>query len=68
MEKNYINYSGKTHFYINLIDKEYGVRVSVEDTPKASKIIKEILEDRKEQINIWLDDWKNEKIKGGQLI
>ena len=58
MEKNYINWLGTTHFYINLVNKEYGVRVSVEDTPKANKIIRKILKDKQEQINNWLKEWK----------
>ena len=58
MEKNYINWLGTTHFYIDLVNKKYGVIVSVEDTSKANKIIRKILNDRKEQINNWLKEWK----------
>lgn len=57
MEKNYINWIGNTHFYVNLANKEYGVRVSIKDTPKANKIIKDILNDRKQQISAWKQEW-----------
>lgn len=50
MEKNYINYAGATHFYINLEHKEYGVKVSIEDTYRAEKIINYFKTTRKEQI------------------
>lgn len=57
MEKNYINWKGNTHFYLNICKKEYGVRVSVEDTPKAKEIIKKMLEERKQQIDSWKRKW-----------
>lgn len=57
MEKNYINWQGDTHFYIDIREKEYGVRVSVEDTPKASEIVKKVLEERKKQIEAWKQKW-----------
>lgn len=58
MEKNYINWIGNTHFYVNLLDKTYGVKISVKDTPRASEIIKKVLEDRKNQIETWKKEWK----------
>lgn len=57
MEKNYINWLGTTHFYIDLDNKEYGVRISVEDTPKANEIIKYFRHNRKEQIEAWKKEW-----------
>lgn len=58
MEKNYINWLGSTHFYVNLADKTYGVRISTSDTPRASEIIKQVLDDRKSQIDTWKKEWK----------
>ena len=58
MERNYINYPGDTHFYINLENKEYGVKVSIKDTYRAEEIIKQFKNDRKEQIEAWKKEWK----------
>ena len=51
MEKNYINWRGNTQFYVDLVNKEYGVLVSIEDTPKANEIIKNALNRYKNTIN-----------------
>ena len=58
MEKNYINWTGNTQFYVDLENKKYGVMVSIEDTPKASKIIKKTLDRYKNTINAWKQEWK----------
>lgn len=58
MERNYINYPGDTHFYINLENKEYRVKVSIKDTYRAEEIIKQFKNDRKEQIEAWKKEWK----------
>ncbi len=58
MEKNYINWRGNTQFYVDLVNKEYGVLVSIEDTPKANEIIKNALNRYKNTINAWKQEWK----------
>ena len=58
MEKNYINWPGDTHFYIDLKNKEYGVRVSIEDTYKAKEIINYFKETRRQQIEAWKKEWE----------
>lgn len=58
MERNYINYTGDTHFYINLENKEYGVKVSIKDTYRAEEIINYFKETRKEQLEAWKKEWK----------
>lgn len=58
MEKNYIGWLGTTHFYVDLVKKEYGVRISVEDTSKADEIIEYFRNDRKEQIEAWKKEWE----------
>ena len=65
MEKNYINWQGKTHFYVDLETKEYGVLVSTEDTPNTKEIIKQVLEKYKAIIESWKKEWEvmcNERI------
>ena len=57
MEKNYLNWLGKTCFYINLEDKTYGVYVNInESNPK--RIIEEILKDNQERIIGWKKHWE----------
>lgn len=58
MEKNYINYLGNTCFYADMVDKEYGIKVSIEDTDKAEEIIREGLEKNKESIEAWKKLWE----------
>lgn len=57
MEKNYINWQGNSCYYVDLINKEYGVRISVKDTPKANEIIKSFRNKRKQQINYLKQEW-----------
>lgn len=62
MEKNYINWPGETHFYIDLENKKYGVRVSIEDTYRAEELINRARRDRKEQIEAWKKEWQKEGV------
>lgn len=61
MEKNYINYPGDTHFYINLENKEYGAKVSIKDTHRAEEIINYFKTTRKEQIEAWKREWQQKE-------
>ena len=58
MEKNYISEYKQTHFYINSINKIYGVCINVKDEDRAEEIIRHFREDRKEQIEAWKQEWK----------
>lgn len=58
MEKNYIGWAGSTHFYIDLINKEYGVKINPKDVSKAEEIIEFFKKDRKKQIEAWQEIWK----------
>lgn len=57
MEKNYINWPGKTYFYINLDEKTYGVYVNINES-NVDKKINEILSENKERIEAWKKEWK----------
>ena len=57
MEKKYINWQGNTHFYVDLVNKEYGVRVNVEDTPNALKLIQQELEKNRDRIQCLKQLW-----------
>lgn len=57
MEKNYIGWAGSTHFYIDLINKEYGVKVSPKDEKRADEIIEYFKRERKKQIDSWIKLW-----------
>lgn len=58
MEKNYIGWAGSTHFYIDLINKEYGVKVSPKDEKRADEIIEYFKRKRKKQIDSWIKLWE----------
>ena len=66
MEKNYIGYEGETHFYIDLVNKEYGVKVSTKDASKAEEIIEFFKKDRKKQIEAWQELWEQEDFEKNQ--
>lgn len=57
MEKNYINWQGNTHFYVDLVNKEYGVIVSTEDMIFAPSIIQQTLAKYKATIQNWKQEW-----------
>ena len=61
MEKNYLNWPGETHFYIDLENKEYGVRISVKDTYRAKELINRARRNRKKQIEAWKKEWQKEE-------
>lgn len=58
MEKNYIGWTGNTHFYIDLINKEYGVRINPKDKYRADEIIEYFKKEKKKQIEAWQKMWK----------
>ena len=58
MEKNFISEYQPTCFYINIPEKQYGVRVNIKDIDKAGEIIKECLEQNKVSIKAWKQKWK----------
>lgn len=58
MEKNYIGWAGSTHFCIDLINKEYGVKVSPKDEKRADEIIEYFKRKRKKQIDSWIKLWE----------
>jgi len=58
MEENYINWPGYTHFYVDIIDKKYGVRVNANESERAEEIIKNGLEKNKLYIQEWKKDWQ----------
>ena len=58
MEKNYINWEGKTHFYIDFENKTYGVKVNINEKDNAENIIKQALEKYKINIDSWKKEWK----------
>lgn len=57
MEKNYISENLETHFYVNLVNKTYGVCINVKDKYKAKKIIKECINKNQGTINAWKINW-----------
>lgn len=61
MEKNYINWPGKTHFYIDIENKTYGVMINSNETRSADKIINEALKKYKNSINSWKKEWQTEE-------
>ena len=61
MEKNYINWLGNTHFYLNIKERTYGVRVN-KDEKDVGKIIKEVLEQNKDRINHWKLEWQQKEV------
>ncbi len=58
MEKNYINWLGESHFYIDLENKEYGVMVSIKDSYRAEELINRARRNRKKQIEAWKKEWE----------
>ena len=61
MEKNYINWPGRTHFYVDIQEKTYGVRVNVNESDNAENIIRQGLEKYKQYIDNWKKEWKKEE-------
>ena len=61
MEENIINWSGDTHFYINIDDKKYGLRISNEDLCRKDELINRMHNDEKIQlqINAWKKEWQD---------
>ena len=57
MEKNYISENLETHFYVNLVDKTYGVCINVKDKDNAQEIIKECIKENLKSINAWKINW-----------
>ena len=58
MEKNYISEYEQTHFYISLINKTYGVCITIIDLERADEIIQHFRETEKECIEAWKQEWK----------
>lgn len=57
MEKNFISENNQTHFYVDLVNKTYGVCINIKDLSKKDEIINEILESNKETIESWKKEW-----------
>lgn len=67
MEKNYIGYEGETHFYIDLVNKEYGVKINQKDLSKSDEIIAYFKKDREKQIKAWQELWEQEDFEKNQV-
>lgn len=57
MEKNYISQIEETHFYVDLVNKTYGVCINEKDIDSKDEIIAHFKITRKEQIKAWLEEW-----------
>lgn len=58
MEENIIFWIGNTHFYIDGVNKKYGLRISGEDSYRADELINRMHNDKKTQLQI--NEWKKE--------
>lgn len=65
MEKNFISQYQATCFYINIQAKQYGVCINIKDIDKADEIIEHFLTSRKENIEAWKQEWKEEENNNG---
>lgn len=57
MEKNFISESQKTYFYVDLVNKTYGVCINIKDLVKKDEIINKMRESNKETIEAWKKEW-----------
>lgn len=67
MEENYISKYEKTHFYVNIVNRIYGVCINIDDTDKAEQIIAYFKKDRKKQIEAWKKEWEQEDFEKNQV-
>lgn len=58
MERNYISEWQATGFYANIESKIYGVCINIKDIDRADEIINYFRKTRKQQIEGWLQEWK----------
>lgn len=57
MEKNFISESQKTYFYVDLVNKTYGVYINIKDLVRKDEIINKMRESNKETIEAWKKEW-----------
>jgi len=60
MEKNYISETQGTYFYVDIVEKEYGVIININDINRVDEIIKHFYNDErnKQSIGAWKQIWK----------
>ena len=60
MERNFISEFQETCFYVNLIQKEYGVCINIKDIDKKNEIMDYFYKDEKNKksIEAWKNEWK----------
>ncbi len=58
MEENYISEYMETCFYIDHVNKKYGVCINVKDLDRAEEIKRYFKETEKERIKAWKQEWK----------
>lgn len=61
MNKNYVSQIEPTHFYVNIVRKLYGVCINSKDLSEKDKIIQYFEKTRKQQIEAWEKQWREEK-------
>lgn len=63
MEENCICY-GKTHFYVDLDEEKYGLRINFNDIDRKDELINRMHNDKSIQltINAWRKEWGMEEI------
>lgn len=62
MEVNFISEWQATGFYVNLESKTYGVCINIKDVDRAQEIIEYFKKTRKQQIDVWKQEWGVVKI------
>lgn len=58
MEKNYISEHIETCFYVNWINKTYGVYINIKDLEKSEEIKQYFKETERERIKALQQEWK----------
>lgn len=58
MEQNFISQYQATGFYVNLVNHTYGVYINIKDIDKKDEIIQQLMEENKECIEAWKNEWK----------
>lgn len=60
MEKNYISETQGTYFYVDIVEKKYGVVININDIDRVDEIIKHFYNDErnKQSIEAWKREWE----------